>query len=147
MSLIEVKIPSPGESITQVELFHWLVEDGSVVKKNTEIAELESDKATLMLVAEESGKISFKAAEGDMIDVGSVACTIDTSENKGLDKKDEIGKAGESKQDNKQKESAIKSEEKSSTLKESKDVSEKIPEKDSDKKVKPQVEHEKVKIG
>ena len=64
MALIEIKIPSPGESITQVELFHWLVEDGAVVKKETEIAELESDKATLMLVAEESGKISFKATEG-----------------------------------------------------------------------------------
>lgn len=79
MALIEIKIPSPGESITQVELFHWLVEDGAVVKKETEIAELESDKATLMLVAEESGKVSFKAAEGEMIAVGAVACTIDTS--------------------------------------------------------------------
>lgn len=79
MALIEIKIPSPGESITQVELFHWLVEDGAVVKKETEIAELESDKATLMLVAEESGKISFKATEGEMLAVGAVACTIDTS--------------------------------------------------------------------
>lgn len=79
MALIEIKIPSPGESITQVELFHWLVEDGAVVKKETEIAELESDKATLMLVAEESGKVSFKAAEGEMLAVGAVACTIDTS--------------------------------------------------------------------
>lgn len=79
MALIEIKIPSPGESITQVELFHWLVEDGAVVKKAAEIAELESDKATLMLVAEESGRISFKAAEGEMLTVGAVACTIDTS--------------------------------------------------------------------
>lgn len=79
MALIEIKIPSPGESITHVELFHWLVKDGAFVKKATEIAELESDKATLMLVAEESGKISFKAAEGEMLTVGSVACTIDTS--------------------------------------------------------------------
>jgi len=79
MAIIEIKIPSPGESITHVELFHWLVEDGAVVTKDTEIAELESDKATLMLVAEESGKISFKASEGDMLEVGSVACTIDTS--------------------------------------------------------------------
>ena len=79
MALIEIKIPSPGESITHVELFHWLVEDGAVVIKNSEIAELESDKATLMLVADESGKISFKASEGDMLEVGSVACTIDTS--------------------------------------------------------------------
>lgn len=79
MAIIEVKIPSPGESITHVELFHWLVEDGAVVKKDTEIAELESDKATLMLVAYDSGKISLKAKEGDMLEVGSVACTIDTS--------------------------------------------------------------------
>jgi len=79
MALIEIKVPSPGESITHVELFHWLVEDGAVVRKETEIAELESDKATLMLVAEESGKISFKAAEGEMLEVGAVACTIDTS--------------------------------------------------------------------
>lgn len=79
MALVEIKIPSPGESITQVELFHWLVEEGSVVRKNSEIAELESDKATLMLVADETGKISFNAAEGEMLEVGSVACTIDTS--------------------------------------------------------------------
>ena len=79
MALIEIRIPSPGESITHVELFHWLVDDGAVVMKNSEIAELESDKATLMLVAEETGKISFKASEGDMLEVGSVACTIDSS--------------------------------------------------------------------
>ena len=79
MALIEIKIPSPGESITHVELFHWLVDDGAIVSKNSEIAELESDKATLMLVADETGKISFKASEGDMLEVGSVACTIDTS--------------------------------------------------------------------
>jgi 2-oxoglutarate dehydrogenase E2 component (dihydrolipoamide succinyltransferase) len=78
MAIIEIKIPSPGESITHVELFHWLIKDGDVVKKDIEIAELESDKATLMLIAEESGKISFKASEGDMLEVGSVACTIDT---------------------------------------------------------------------
>ena len=79
MALIEIKVPSPGESITHVELFHWLVEDGAVVEKGTEIAELESDKATLMLVADESGKISFKASEGEMLEVGAVACTIDDS--------------------------------------------------------------------
>jgi|AGTN01.1.fsa_nt_gi 2-oxoglutarate dehydrogenase complex dihydrolipoamide succinyltransferase (E2 component) len=79
MAIIEIKIPSPGESITQVELFHWLVADGAIVRKNMEIAELESDKATLMLVADEAGKISFHASEGDMLEVGSVACTIDTS--------------------------------------------------------------------
>lgn len=79
MAIIEIKIPSPGESISSVELTKWLVEDGSVVRQNTEIAELESDKATLMLTADKSGKILFKAKEGELVDVGSVACTIDTS--------------------------------------------------------------------
>lgn len=79
MAIIEIKIPSPGESITHVELARWLVEEGAVVQKDSEIAELESEKATLMLVAEESGKISLKAAEGESIEVGAVACTIDTS--------------------------------------------------------------------
>src|SRR5690554_1851204 len=79
MATIEIKIPSPGESITHVELSRWLVKEGDVVRKNTEIAELESDKATLMLVAEESGRISLKAAEGEMLEVGTVACTIDSS--------------------------------------------------------------------
>jgi len=76
--IIEIKVPTPGESITEVELGKWLVEDGSVVEKNNEIAEIESDKATLTLVAEESGKISIKVQEGDAIAVGAIACTIDT---------------------------------------------------------------------
>ncbi|QRX64691.1 2-oxoglutarate dehydrogenase complex dihydrolipoyllysine-residue succinyltransferase [Dysgonomonadaceae bacterium zrk40] len=79
MAQVEIKIPSPGESITHVELTRWLVTDGSVVRKNSEIAELESEKATLMLVADESGKITFKAPEGEMLEVGVVACVIDTS--------------------------------------------------------------------
>ncbi|SFL16635.1 2-oxoglutarate dehydrogenase complex dihydrolipoyllysine-residue succinyltransferase [Proteiniphilum acetatigenes] len=79
MAIIEIKIPSPGESITHVELSRWLVEEGAFVQKDTEIAELESEKATLMLMAEESGKISLKATEGESIEVGAVACTIDTS--------------------------------------------------------------------
>lgn len=79
MAIIEIKVPSPGESISQVELFKWLVKDGEVVEKNVEIAELESDKATLTLVADESGRVSLKVKEGDTLDVGSVALTIDTS--------------------------------------------------------------------
>ncbi len=79
MALIEIKVPSPGESISQVELYKWLVEDGTIVKKDTELAELESEKATLTLVADEGGKISLKAKEGESLDVGFVACTIDTS--------------------------------------------------------------------
>ena len=77
--IIEVKVPTPGESITEVELGRWLVEDGAVVDKDDEIAEIESDKATLTLVADEAGKVSFKAQEGDTLEVGSIACTIDTS--------------------------------------------------------------------
>ncbi|HKJ42747.1 MAG TPA: 2-oxoglutarate dehydrogenase complex dihydrolipoyllysine-residue succinyltransferase [Sunxiuqinia sp.] len=77
--IIEVKVPTPGESITEVELGRWLVEEGDVVDKDDEIAEIESDKATLTLVAEEAGKISFKTEEGDTLEVGAVACTIDTS--------------------------------------------------------------------
>lgn len=79
MAIIDIKIPTPGESITHVELYRWLVEDGAIVKKGTEIAELESEKATLTLVADETGKISHKATEGSMLEVGSVACIIDTS--------------------------------------------------------------------
>lgn len=77
--IIEIKVPTPGESITEVELGRWLVEDGAVVDKDDEIAEIESDKATLTLVAEDSGKVSFKAEEGDTLEVGAIACTIDTS--------------------------------------------------------------------
>ena len=75
----EMKIPSPGESITEVEISQWLVSDGDIVSKDQIIAELDSDKATLDLPAETSGKISLKAEEGDAITVGEVVCTIDTS--------------------------------------------------------------------
>ena len=71
--MVEVKIPSPGESITEVEVASWLVEDGDYVEKDQEIAEIESDKATLPLVAEESGKIEILANEGDTIKVGEIA--------------------------------------------------------------------------
>lgn len=77
--IVEVKVPSPGESITEVEIGTWLVEDGAVVHKDQEIAEVESDKATLTIVAAEAGKISIKSAEGETVEVGAVVCTIDTS--------------------------------------------------------------------
>ncbi|HSH19812.1 MAG TPA: biotin/lipoyl-containing protein, partial [Draconibacterium sp.] len=77
--ILEIKVPSPGESITEVEIGSWLVEDGAVVAKDQEIAEVESDKATLTIVAQEGGKIEIKAAEGESVAVGSVVCTIDTS--------------------------------------------------------------------
>ena len=75
-----MKVPSPGESITEVEISQWLVKDGDIVKKDQTIAELESDKATLDLPAEASGKITLKAEEGDSISVGDIVCLIDTSE-------------------------------------------------------------------
>lgn len=76
--IVEVKVPSPGESVTEVEIGTWLVENGSVVEKDQEIAEVESDKATLTIVAGEAGKIDIKVAEGETVEVGSVVCTIDT---------------------------------------------------------------------
>ena len=77
--MVEVKIPSPGESITEVEIADWLVENGDYVEKDQEIAEIESDKATLPLVAEASGTIEILAQEGASIKVGEVACKIDAS--------------------------------------------------------------------
>jgi 2-oxoglutarate dehydrogenase E2 component (dihydrolipoamide succinyltransferase) len=77
--IVEIKVPSPGESITEVEIGSWLVADGAVVAQNQEIAEVESDKATLTIIASESGKIKIYAEEGSSIAVGSVVCTIDTS--------------------------------------------------------------------
>ncbi|MGF1586407.1 MAG: 2-oxoglutarate dehydrogenase complex dihydrolipoyllysine-residue succinyltransferase [Bacteroidales bacterium] len=76
--IIEIKIPSPGESVSEVEIASWLVENGDFVEKDQEIAEVESDKATLPLMAEESGIITIKEETGKTISVGTVACTIDT---------------------------------------------------------------------
>lgn len=80
--ILEMKVPSPGESITEVEIATWLVEDGDYVEKDQAIAEVDSDKATLELPAEASGTITLKAAEGDAVAVGEVVCLIDTSANK-----------------------------------------------------------------
>ena len=79
MSVLEMKVPSPGESISEVEIASWLVKDGDYVEKDQAIAEVDSDKATLELPAEASGIITLKAAEGDAVKVGSVVCLIDTS--------------------------------------------------------------------
>ena len=76
--IVEIKVPSPGESITEVEIGKWLVENGAVVRKDQELAEVESDKATLSLIAVASGQLKILAHEGDKVNVGSVACTIDT---------------------------------------------------------------------
>ena len=77
--MLEMKVPSPGESITEVEIATWLVKDGDYVEKDQAIAEVDSDKATLELPAEESGIITLKAEEGDVVEVGQVVCLIDTS--------------------------------------------------------------------
>lgn len=79
MSVLEMKVPSPGESISEVEIATWLVSDGDYVEKDQAIAEVDSDKATLELPAEESGIITLKAEEGDTVQVGQVVCLIDTS--------------------------------------------------------------------
>jgi 2-oxoglutarate dehydrogenase E2 component (dihydrolipoamide succinyltransferase) len=76
--IIEIKIPSPGESISEVEIADWLVEDGSYVQKDQEIAEIESDKATLPLIAEKAGAVKILIEAGETAAVGVVACTIDT---------------------------------------------------------------------
>jgi 2-oxoglutarate dehydrogenase E2 component (dihydrolipoamide succinyltransferase) len=88
--ILEMKVPSPGESITEVEIADWLVEDGDYVEKDQAIAEVDSDKATLELPAEQSGTITLKAEVGDAVAVGAVVCLIDTSAAKpeGTEKKE-----------------------------------------------------------
>ncbi|MEO2099186.1 MAG: biotin/lipoyl-containing protein, partial [Flavobacteriaceae bacterium] len=77
--ILEMKVPSPGESITEVEIAQWLVADGDYVEKDQAIAEVDSDKATLELPAEVSGTITLKAEEGDAVAVGAIVCLIDTT--------------------------------------------------------------------
>lgn len=77
-----MKVPSPGESITEVEIAQWLVQDGDYVEKDQAIAEIDSDKATLELPAEEAGIITLKAEEGEVVKVGAVVCLIDTKAKK-----------------------------------------------------------------
>ena len=77
--ILEMKVPSPGESIKEVEIATWLVKDGDYVEKDQAIAEVDSDKATLELPAESSGVITLKAEEGDAVAVGAVVCLIDTA--------------------------------------------------------------------
>ena len=77
--LLKMKVPSPGESISEVEIAEWLVEDGEYVEKDQSIAEIDSDKATLELPAEESGTIKIIVGDGETVAVGEVVCIIDTS--------------------------------------------------------------------
>ena len=79
MAIVEIIVPSPGESITQVEVAEWLVKDGDYVEKDQIVCEIDSDKATLEFPIEEAGGIIIVAAEGDTINVGDVICKVDTS--------------------------------------------------------------------
>ena len=76
---LEIKIPSPGESISEVELASWFVENGALVAKNQEVGEIESEKATLPLIAEQAGQLKILIPEGETVNVGDVVATIDTS--------------------------------------------------------------------
>src|SRR5262245_5921176 len=76
--IIEMKVPSPGESITEVQIARWIKKDGDYVEKDEDICEIDSDKATLTLPAEESGVLKIVAKEGETVAVGAVVCTIDT---------------------------------------------------------------------
>lgn len=93
--ILEMKVPSPGESIKEVEIATWLVEDGDYVEKDQAIAEVDSDKATLELPAEASGTITLKAEEGDAVAVGAVVCLIDTGAEKpeGISAKEKASKS------------------------------------------------------
>ncbi len=117
-----MKVPSPGESISEVELAAWLVSDGDYVEKDQPIAEIDSDKATLELPAEKAGIIKLKAAEGDTIEVGSVVCLIDTDAKKPEGSNDKKEEAKSEKKEEKKEEApnAEKKEEKAPALKEEK---------------------------
>lgn len=112
---VEIKVPSPGESVSEVEIASWMVEDGDYVEKDQEIVELDSDKATLAMPAEESGIISITVEEGEEVEVGQVIGTIDTSaakpEGSGDDsKKEDKPKADAPKEEAKSKETPAKEE-------------------------------------
>ncbi len=105
--ILEMKVPSPGESIKEVEIATWLVKDGDYVEKDQAIAEVDSDKATLELPAEASGIITLKAEEGDAVAVGAVVCLIDTdaakpSEGESGTSKDESPKSKDESQTSKE---------------------------------------------
>jgi len=99
--ILEMKVPSPGESITEVEIATWLVEDGDYVEKDQPIAEVDSDKATLELPAEESGVITLKAEEGDAVAVGAIVCLIDMDAKKPEGKSEATTEASTPKQTSK----------------------------------------------
>ena len=93
-------VPSPGESISEVEIAQWLVKDGDYVEKDQTIAEVDSDKATLDLPAQESGTITLKAQEGDTVLVGDIVCLIDTSGKKLSKKNNDVKPPAVTKKEN-----------------------------------------------
>ena len=105
MAVIKMKVPSPGESISEVVIARWLKKDGDYVEKDEELAEIDSDKATLTINAEDSGAVKLLAAEGDTVKVGQEIVSIDTSvkgENKkAAEPKKEEGKSAEAKAETK----------------------------------------------
>ena len=113
--VLEMKVPSPGESITEVEIADWLVEDGDYVEKDQAIAEVDSDKATLELPAEASGVITLKAEVGDAVAVGEVVCLIDTSAEKPEGSSDSSEKKEEPQKEEPKKEAPKKEEPKKET--------------------------------
>jgi 2-oxoglutarate dehydrogenase E2 component (dihydrolipoamide succinyltransferase) len=126
--IVELKIPSPGESITEVEISTWFVSNGDYVEKDQELGEIESDKATLPLIAEESGTITILIEAGTSVQVGSVACKIDTSASAPKEKTKKE-KAAEHQDSEKVAEKATeeKSPEKEKTSKESPDEKKEFP--------------------
>jgi 2-oxoglutarate dehydrogenase E2 component (dihydrolipoamide succinyltransferase) len=119
--MFEMKVPSPGESISEVEIAAWLVSDGDYVEKDQAIAEVDSDKATLELPAEVAGVITLKAEEGDTVAVGEVVCLIDTEAEKpeGATVEEEPKKEEKKAEESEKKESTDKSDSKSEEKKES----------------------------
>ena len=98
--IIEMTVPSPGESISEVEIAQWLVKDGDYVEKDQTIAEVDSDKATLDLPAQESGTITLKAQEGDTVLVGDIVCLIDTSGKKVSKKNSDVKPPADTQKEN-----------------------------------------------
>ena len=98
--IIEMPVPSPGESISEVEIAQWLVKDGDYVEKDQTIAEVDSDKATLDLPAKESGTITLKAQEGDTVLVGNIVCLIDTSGKKVSKKNNDVKPPADTQKEN-----------------------------------------------
>lgn len=141
--MIEIKIPSPGESITEVEIANWLVKDGDYVEKDQEVAEIESDKATLPLVAEESGRIEIIVAEGETIKVGETACKIDTEAQPKEEKSAEKESKTESKNESETKEEKVTDQEESKENKTKEQQSQTYESDQNKKKKEPQKDKEK----